>query len=404
MAPPDTVRVLLYPQKLIVGGSQLVAVDMAARLRDRGHEVLVYGCDGPLRPAIEARGFEVTLAPDDIENGRWPSPVSVRRLRRLVARERIDVIHTYEYGPFLEALIGPYLLDGTPLLGTILTMWVPRFMPRGVPLTVGTRLLRDSLVRDGYRSVTLIEPPVDLDVDRPNLELDDLRARHGVPPEACLAVIVSRLAPGKTESIELAMAAVERLAPEADVRLLVVGTGEDEAELADRARAVNERVGRAAIILGGHLDDPRPAYVAADISIAMGSSALRGMAFGKATIVVGTHGYSEVLTPETSGEFAVQGFWGLGDGLDDGRLLTAQLRSLLDPARRAELGAFGLQLVRDRYDIEHGTDLLERTLETVVARPATTKERWSHAASTMSRLAFGRLVYVPQKLRRRVAR
>jgi len=401
------VRILLYPQQLIYGGSQLTALDLATSIHRRGHEVIVYGCDGPLRPAIEQRGFRVELAPDDIGNGRWPSPSSVRRLRALARDERVDLVHTYEYGPFLEALLGPYLLGGVPLVGSIMSMTVPRFMPRSVPLIVGTRQLRDQLVRDGYRSVALIEPPVDTVDDHPDARVPDLRAELGIPRTALLGAIVSRLADMKTNGVELAMRAVEQIADSGtDARLLVVGSGEDEARLRAEADEVNARFDHDPILFAGHLDDPRPAYAAADVSLGMGSSALRGMAFGKASIILGTHRYAELFSPETSGEFLVQGFWGLGDDDVDRAVtkLRAQIESLLDERRRADLGAFAREFVCERFALDVLTDRLERVYDEVGAAHDPVGVRRSNVTATMGRMAWGRLIYQPQKLRSAIGR
>ena len=55
--------------------------------------------------------------------------------------------------------------------------------------------------------------------------------------------------------------------------------------------------------------DPRPAYAAADIVIGMGSSASKGMAFGKPLVVQGEQGFWKLLEPATLPIFLAQGFW-----------------------------------------------------------------------------------------------
>ncbi|UXN31297.1 hypothetical protein [Glutamicibacter sp. M10] len=39
-------RILIYPHDLSMGGSQLNAIELAGALRERGHEVIVYGWKG----------------------------------------------------------------------------------------------------------------------------------------------------------------------------------------------------------------------------------------------------------------------------------------------------------------------------------------------------------------------
>ena len=73
-------RILVYPHDLGVGGSQLNALDLAAAVRARGHEVLVHGTPGPLVDRVHELGLEfVEAAPI----GRRPSPAAVAGLVRL---------------------------------------------------------------------------------------------------------------------------------------------------------------------------------------------------------------------------------------------------------------------------------------------------------------------------------
>ena len=67
-------------------------------------------------------------------------------------------------------------------------------------------------------------------------------------------------------------------------------------------------VGRDVVLVTGALLDPRPAYAAADIVIGMGSSALKGMAFGKPLVVQGEQGFWKLLEPATLPIFLAQGF------------------------------------------------------------------------------------------------
>ncbi len=68
------------------------------------------------------------------------------------------------------------------------------------------------------------------------------------------------------------------------------------------------------MVLTGAMVDPRPAYAAADVVVGMGGSALRGMAFGKAVIVVGERNFAEIFDPDTAERFYDRGIYGLGDG------------------------------------------------------------------------------------------
>ena len=343
-------RVLVYPNTSEIGGSQLNAVELAGAVRDRGHDVLVLAEDGPLLERVAQLGLErVPLAP----RSRRPSPAVMRQLCGLVASRGIDVVHGYEWPPALEAFFGPRLRHGTPCVTTVMSMAVAPFVPGTAPLVVGTAQIR-AAAQPGRRAPTvLIEPPVDVEFNRPGPPPPDSRAGLGVSRDSELVVVVSRLAAElKLEGLLTAMDLVGDLAPTRDVQLLIVGDGPARDAVAVRAQQVNERAGRAAVVLAGALADPRSAYAVADVVLGMGGSALRAMAFAKPVVVQGERGYFKLLSPETVSAFLDQGWYGVGDGTGGPQRLAAILTELLDsPIRRDELGAYARRLVVDRFSL-----------------------------------------------------
>lgn len=78
----------------------------------------------------------------------------------------------------------------------------------------------------------------------------------------------------------------------------------------------------------------------------MGGSALRGMAFGKAVIIVGERGFSSLLTPESAETFYYKGIYGIGDGNPSNTRLITDIRELVEyPDRLATLGELSRQFV-----------------------------------------------------------
>jgi glycosyltransferase involved in cell wall biosynthesis len=373
-------RVLIFPRDLELGGSSINAIDLAAAVREHGHDTMVFANRGPLEQRVTALGLP--FQPAEVPQAPRPSLHVMRALAAAVRRHRIDLVHTYEYWPCVEAFCGPGLLLGRPVLATILSMELPSYLPRSVPVAVGTRDLVDTAERSGQASAYLIEPPVDTAADRPGLDTSGFAAAFGLAHEASpgpddpvlTVAIVSRVATQmKQESIERAMDAVALLAPSRAVRLLVVGDGSAMADVSGRAAAINDRIGKRAVVLTGALVDPRPAYAFADIVVGMGSSVLRGMAFAKPAVVVGERGFSMPVTPENMAVFDRTGFYGVDGGRPavEEDPLVDQLRQLVDDApRRRRLGEFGLETVRQRYSLPAAAARLDRAYrQTVADRP-----------------------------------
>lgn len=349
-----SMRIVVYPHAMELGGSQLNAVQLAGAVRDRGHEVVVVSEPGPLVDLV--RELDLEHVPIPLRRRR-PSPAIVRMLSDLVVERSIDVVHGYEWPPAVEAFYGPGLRDQAAVVATVMSMSVVPFFPRSIPLLVGTEQIRARALADGHRRVTLLEPPVDTVADDPELLRDnDFRATHGLSPDAPLVVVVCRLVPDlKRESLLAACDAIGELAAAGSpVQLAVVGDGPIRAEVEARAAKANAAAGRRAVVLTGQLDDPRPAYAAADVVLGMGGSALRALAFAKPLVVLGEQGFSELLTPESLPVFLDQGWFGLGPGsLGSGvpALRAAVERVVADPELRSRLGTFGRQLVLDRYSL-----------------------------------------------------
>jgi glycosyltransferase involved in cell wall biosynthesis len=242
------------------------------------------------------------------------------------------------------------------MLCTVMSMVVPRFIPRELPTTFGTVELAERARRTRRGRVWLLEPPVDLEANRPGVvEGQQFRAGLGIGQDEVCIVMVCRLESWlKLESLQRSIAAVEALARELPVRLVIVGEGSARDLVAQRAAEANAAVGRDVVLLAGAMADPRPAYEAADVMVGMGGSALRTMAFGKPLVVVGERGFSRVLDGTTAGLFQQQGWYGLGTGTFDD--LEGQLRRLVtDPLERKVLGELGRSICEERYDLVTAT-------------------------------------------------
>lgn len=354
-------KVLLYPHSMELGGSQINAIQLAGALRDRGHEVIVLSEPGPLVERVHKLDLEHVELP--LRRGR-PSPKVSRIVSDLIRRRKIDVVHGHEWPPIIEAFFGGALVHRTPVIGTIMSMSVVPFLPRGMPLTVGTELIRQSAIASGYRNVELLEPPVDTRADHPSLDGSSFRAGLGIRPDEVVIAMICRLVPDlKLEGLLTACDAVRDLAVAGKpVRLMIVGDGRAHDEVARRAGEANAAVGYPAVLLAGEMADPSPAYAAADVLVGQGGSALRGMAFAKPLVVVGEAGFSELLTPESAPTFLRQGWYGLGAGsLGTGApALHAALHRLVDSSgMRRELGLFGRQLADERFSLNHAAQSVE---------------------------------------------
>jgi L-malate glycosyltransferase len=346
-------KILVYAHQLIMGGTVVNAIELAAALRDlHGYEVVLFASPGPMVKLVEEKGLRYLPAPD----ARFhPSPALMRSLRDAVRRERPDLIHAWDWWQCLDVYYAVYLTMRVPMLVSDMTMNVTRLLPKALPTTWGTPQLVDHAKAMGRRRAKLLLPPVDVHLNAPGaVDSQPFRERYGVKRGDITLVTVSRLSEYlKSESLFRTVNAVRKLGRDLPLRFLIVGDGTELAKLKRLGNEINTELGRPAVVLTGELLDPRPAYAAADIIVGMGGSALRGMAFGKPVVVVGERGYSAPFTPETEASFYYRGMYGLGDGDLDNIQLVANIREFAqNPSRLLGLGEFSRQFVIKHFSLE----------------------------------------------------
>lgn len=368
-------KIVVYPHDLGMGGSQLNAIELAAEVARHGHEVMVFGQDGPLSKRIAELGLEFIQSPP---THRRPTLGIGRAVEVLAKRRDLDIVHGYEWPPTLEAVLGVRRTTAVAV-STVLSMSVAPFIPDYVPLLVGTEQIM-AAERLGRRTVGLMEPPVDTRLNSPliHLPVDDFRRRWRIDPHPMTLVIVSRVAKEmKLEGILSAMAVVERLNANCPVQLVIVGSGPAVDDVKKAAGRVNTTLGTRRVIVTGELSDPRAAYAIADIALGMGGSALRAMAFGKPLVVQGVNGFWEVLSPETLPLFHWQGWFGQGNGQSEGqKRLFEILRSLIaNDARRRDLAAFSLETVRERFSLTQAAENLLEFYDDALVSAAVSRRR-----------------------------
>ena len=332
-------KILVFAHQLEIGGTQTNAIELAAALRDlHGYQVRLFATPGPMVKLVEEKGVEFLPAP---HAHCHPSPARMRALRCAVRSERPDILHVWDWWQCLDAYYAVHLPMRIPVVVTDMFMELTRLLPKGLPTTFGTPKVLDQAKAAGRRRAELMLPPVDVVMNAPGaVDAIPFRERYGLKEGDITLVTVSRLADWlKAESLVRTAEAIRTLGRDLPLRFVIVGEGMIRVKLQQLADEINRELGRPAIMLVGALLDPRPAYAAADIVVGMGGSALRGMAFGKAVLIVGERGFSAPLTPETADYFYYNGIYGLGDGGSSNERLVENIRGLAE--RRDQLPALG---------------------------------------------------------------
>ncbi len=386
-------RILVYPATMEIGGSTLNALELAARVQERGHEVIVYGRDDVLVGVAESMGLEHVTAHT---RGSWPSFADVARLHRLIRRRRVQVVHAYEGGPALDLAALSSVTSRIVPITTVMSMVVPYELPRHSDMFVGTPLLREQAATTRAR-VHLMEPPIDTEVNR-SVDPVAARARWGIDDDSICISMVCRLSDdlGKFPGVVAAVRVVDDLAATDPVQLLVVGGGEGLESLRSLAADVNTRHGRSVVVVTGAVLDPRDAYDATDIALGMGSSALKAMSFAKPLVVQGDHGFWRLFDHGSASDFAHTGMFGDGGG-GEADLRTILVGLLAAREEWAHLGRLGREVVERRFSLDAATESLLEVYAQALRTPHPRTVVWRETAYTAKELAKFRVATWDQK-------
>jgi phosphatidylinositol alpha-1,6-mannosyltransferase len=198
--------------------------------------------------------------------------------------------------------------------------------------------------------VSVMYPGADVEAFRPDLDVDEVRARHGLAGRR-VVVCVSRLVPRKGQDVLIrAMPEILRRVP--DAALLVVGDGPHRKAI---ERMAFDAPPRSVILAGQVGEDELPAYYAAGDVFAMpcrtrkggfevegwGNVFIEAAACGRPVVAGDSGGAREALLDGVTGH--------LVDGANVEQVADAVSALLEDPARAAAMGRAGRERVERSF-------------------------------------------------------
>ncbi len=367
-----SVRPMVLISGLGTGGAEQVTVDFLRRLARRGIAVPVGTVtarhdEGPAR-ALERAG----LPRMDLGARRLADPRALFRLRRLLGRRRISVLHAHGQDAtvlgFLATRASRVAFAATRhVLEELAGSWRERLRARltlaafrwaEAPVAV-SRAAADRLLKAGgleEEAVRVIRNGVDLERFAPaGSGLDEengptvrsaVRSELGLPPDAPVVLVPAVLRRGKGHGLLLS-AAPRLRARVPDVRILLAGGGEREAALRGE---VARRELEGCVRFLGHRDDVPRLLAAADV-VALPSRAealptvlLEAAAAGRPAVATRVGGTPEVVEDGRTGRLVPPG--------DPEALADALAELLSDPARARRMGRAARRWAEAHFDLD----------------------------------------------------
>ena len=372
----------------IVNGVVTSVESLAAQLRSLGHEVYAFAPHIPKGTESAGRVFFMPSLP-------LPARTEYRLTLPLVARRnkirflsQVDVIHShslfitgwmasyYARWRFRVPLVFTYhtLLESYshysplgPRLTAQLTRELTRAYANGADAVIApTQTVAAQLRGQGVTAPICVVPTgIDLEAFRKAdpAARSAVRKRYGIPEDAQIVLLVSRLAQEK--NIPVALDAVKLLrAKLPDARLLIVGSGPLAEQI--RAQACTAGLETAAIFAGSVSYSEMPAfYAAADafafpsITETQGLVLAEAFASGLPVIAIDNPQTRDVFGTHLAGEIVS----------DAGEMARALLALLTNPERRATAAAHA-RAAAAAFDIRATTSRVFAVYEAVLANRA----------------------------------
>ena len=358
-------KILLATMGLDIGGAETHITELAKELIRRGHKVIVASNGGVYEAEITgagARHYSVPL------NRRRPIPMlkSLFRLNRIIKSEKPDVVHAHARIPgFLIGIIRKFrkfpfvttahwVFESGGALG-FLTNWGEKTV--AVSEDIKEYLKKNYGVRDEDIFVTI--NGIDTEKFSPQTDGSAVRREFNIPDSAPVISHVSRLDESRALAARALISSAERIAAMLPgAVLLIAGDGDCFSELSEKAKAVNARLGREAVVLAGARTDVASFVAAGDYFVGVSRAALEAMSAAKPVIVAGNEGYLGIFTPDRLSEAVETNFCCRGCPETTEERLVSDIEKLIKmPKEELErLGAYGREVIRERYSVGRMTD------------------------------------------------
>lgn len=364
-------RILNVVPTLMCGGTEMQFMTLSRRL-DTGRFNVEFACLrrwGPFVQEIVDR--DIPLSEYPVTSFRSVKALQQQaRLVRHIARRRIDIVHAYNFYGNVFA-VPPARLAARAVIASIrdcapyltpMQKRVQRYACRFADcILVNAEAVKSWLICEGYDASKIVVIRNGVDLERFDHHVDSVRLRReiGLPANAQLAIVVSRLA--RFKGLEQLIEAAAILKPSyPDLHHLIVGEpAPSETAYLDALKSLATGHGVADRVIFAGLRSDVPALLsAADVSVmpslneALSNVVLESMAAGAPTVATWVGGTPEAVRDERTGLLVPPG--------DPKALAAAVARLIDDRPFAALLGAAARQFIRDHFSVDRMVAATER--------------------------------------------
>ena len=291
-------KILMALMKFDIGGAETHVVELAKELKRRGYEIVIASNGGAYVSEVEEFGIKHYKVPLQNKN---PLNVlsSFKTLKKIIIDENIELVHSHARIPSfilgkLKSKMGfPFVTSAHWVFSTkyglkYITDWGEKTV--AVSNDIKKYLMDNYNVPENDIYVTI--NGIDLSKFSPDTDCSKIRDEFGISEDDFCIVGISRMDKDRSlaskQLIEIAPTLKNHIP---NLKVIIVGGGNDEEEARSLAAEANIKCGSQTVILTGPRTDINKLVAISDLFVGVSRAALEAMAAGKNTIVAGNEGY-----------------------------------------------------------------------------------------------------------------
>ncbi len=298
--------ILIATMALDIGGAETHVVELSRKLAKFGHRVTVVSNGGIFEDELKASGVQHIKVPLHTKN-----PGSLLKsyflLKKIIINQNIDIVHAHARIPaFLCNFICKKL--NVPFVTTVHAEFRTSFLFKtftkwgSYTLSI-SRDINEYLIEnykyDEERAALTVNGIND-EVFYPREADPSILKELKVAEDDCVISTICRLDRDSSKPAFMLVNSAKKLNNEIDnLRILIVGDGNQFERLRDKAVAINKRIGRELIILTGARSDISAILSVTGIFIGISRGALEAMAMEKPVVLCGDFGYLGIMDEDS---------------------------------------------------------------------------------------------------------
>ena len=255
-------NILLSLMQLNIGGAETHVVELAKELKRKGFNIIVTSNGGVYVKELEEAGIKHYNVPLQNKNP-YNMMKATRLLKKIIREEEIDIVHSHAripsfiLGKLYKKMKFPFVTTAHWVFNTsyglkYITDWGEKTV--AVSEDIKTYLMDNYHVPEGDINVTI--NGIDTEKFSPDIDYSDISEELGLKETDTVITYVSRL----DESRSLVAKQLIEAVPELDkkienLKVIVVGAGDDYNNVKNMAQKVNSKLGRDVIVLTGARTD-----------------------------------------------------------------------------------------------------------------------------------------------------